>query len=431
MGLLIGIGRSNPESPYDHYYGIEWDVAVSNPKCKRIGKPALHASLPIHSMMRRCVLRDSGSIAYYLDPNDSTKKADGTKSNLDGTDGQVMVEVPTYYARFEVEGNKRRCLLSPFELPGFHKWERCFVSAYEATIQRSTNKLSSVVNKTADYRGGDNDASKDGHFNSQLGRPASKFNLTQGRGYARNRGSIDWNCYAHEVHKRLFWLFAVEYATFNSQEKFTAQLSPEGYRQGGLGNGVTDLADWNLFGFLPLVPCGVTNQLGDRTGVVFYSCQKDDTGSNYQTLHVPSYRGVENPFGHIWTLTDGAKCLIQSDSDGATSGLYVSQEKDAWGNSGIIGYELKGLIPRVDGYIQEVIGGESGEVIPLSVGGGSTAYFCDRFYTGIPGTGSSERIFALGGDANIRDASGLMCCRTAWTGSNSYSNAGTRLCFIP
>lgn len=32
MGLLIGVGGTKPQFAYDYYYGIEWDITVSNPK---------------------------------------------------------------------------------------------------------------------------------------------------------------------------------------------------------------------------------------------------------------------------------------------------------------------------------------------------------------------------------------------------------------
>lgn len=54
---------------------------------------------PIHERMRRCLLNDDGTVNYYLSLNDSTLKADGTAAVLDGTDGQVMVEIPKCYVR--------------------------------------------------------------------------------------------------------------------------------------------------------------------------------------------------------------------------------------------------------------------------------------------------------------------------------------------
>ena len=47
--------------------------------------------------MKACLLNDDGSVNYYLNPNDWSKKITGEASNLDGTDGQVMIEIPEHY----------------------------------------------------------------------------------------------------------------------------------------------------------------------------------------------------------------------------------------------------------------------------------------------------------------------------------------------
>lgn len=437
MGLLIGIGQTRPQTPYDYFYGIEWDITVSNPKPKRIGKMELHASLPVQSLMRRCVLRDNGTIAYYLHANDSTKRDNSENANLDGTDGQVMVEIPTCYVKFEADGNKRRFLMSTQELPGFHKWERCFVSAYEATIHRPTNTLSSVVNATPDYRGGDNNASRDGDFSSLLGRPASKFNMTQARTFARNRGSSSWNCHTYHIHKVLFWFFAVEYCNFNSQDSFNASFDENGCRQGGLGTGSSSFSGWRDFGWYPFLPCGLTNSLGNSSGVVVHQCTISNTGVT-SPIEVISYRGVETPFGHIQKMVDGAKCLMQSSSSGGKTLLYVTPDKELWGNLGIEGSFLRGELPRSEGYIRELILGDDGEIAPMQVGAGSTSYFCDLYniqYPGVgggfPRSGVSERILCFGGNGIKSTEGGLLCTDTGCTESTSSTFMGTRLSFIP
>ena len=59
MGLLIGVGGTKPTFAYDYFYGIEWDSTVSNPIPTRIGKMELHQSLPLQSLMRRCIYAGS------------------------------------------------------------------------------------------------------------------------------------------------------------------------------------------------------------------------------------------------------------------------------------------------------------------------------------------------------------------------------------
>lgn len=433
MGIIIGIGQTRPQTPYDHYYGIEWDVTVSNPKPKRIGKMEMHAYLPVQSLMRRCVLLDNGEVAYYLDPNDSTKKTDSSKANLDGSDGQVMVEIPEFYYKTEVDGSKRRFLMSPSKLPGFKKCDRFFVSAYEATVQRSTSKLASVVNASEDYRGGNNDKSKDGKFNSQLGRPATAISLKGAREFARKRGSSSWNCQTYQAQKVLFWLFAIEYCNFNSQDEFKPSLDGSGYRRGGLGVGVTDLDRWYLFGNYPPVPCGVTNELGNSTGVVEYLCEKSDDGSiPGQKLHAISYRGVENPFGNGWTLIDGVRVRSQSEKDGGISGLYVCRDKEKFGEPvNSIDYDFRGTISRDSGYIKDIVFGSHADVIASAVGGSSTTHFCDSFIITVPGVGVSEMILLMGAGAGEGAGAGLLFAHCRWGEGQYDRDVGTRLCYIP
>lgn len=431
MGLIIGVGASKPTFAYDYYYGIEWDATVSNPSVTRIGKAELHQSLPLQSLMRRCILKDDGKVNYYLHANDSTKRDNGAAANLDGMDGQYMTELPDTYVRFESDGDKSRCLMSAHPLPGFTLWGKDYVSAVEATVQRSTNTLCAVVNTDADYRGGGNNSAWDGTYRSLLGRPATSISLTNFRAYARKRGSVNWNCNTYHIHRKLFWLFAVEYATFNSQANFNAALDENGYHQGGLGAGVTTLVSskWNTFNsYMPFVPCGITNELGNHTGVVSYTMPEEYDASK-PVVSVPSYRGVENPFGHIWKWTDGCKCLIQSESDGGKSLFYECDDVSSFTSSGIANYELRGELPRIEGYVKAICLGEHGEIMPSAVGAGSTTYFCDYFYTSIPSSGVSERGVLFGGYAHAGAAAGFVYAYTFNAASNTSAAIGSRLCY--
>lgn len=432
MGLIIGMGNTKPEFAYDFYYGIEWDTTVSNPVPTRIGKAELHAELPVQSLIRRCVLNTNGTVNYYLNANDSTKRDNGAAANLSGADGQVMVELPECYARFEMDGTKRRALISTQELPGFHKWNKAYISAYEATVQRSTNTLMSVVNMGADYRGGGNNADWDGTYRSLLGRPATNISLTNFRTYARQGRSTEWNCNVYQLHKELWWFFAIEYCNFNSQAEYNAALDSNGYHQGGLGAGVTQISDWNGYnGYMPFVPCGTTNSLGNRTGVVTYNAMKADGTTVHYAAPVPSYRGVENPFGHIWKWTDGCLCNIQSEAAGGVSMFYVCDNPANFASSISANYDYRGDLPRSNGYVKEVILGEYGEIMPLSIGGGSTTYFCDNFYTDIPGSGSATRGVLFGGSANYGACAGFVWATTNYAPAGTTAYIGSRLCFIP
>ena len=391
----------------------------------------LHNELPLQNMMRNCILKDEGSVAYYLHANDSTKQDNGAAADLTGATGQMETELPDMYVRFETDGNKCRHLQSTEPLPGFHLWRKGYIGSVEATVQRSTSKLASVCNTDADYRGGNNDASYDGTYRSFLGLPATDISLNTFRTYARNRGSVEWNCNLYRLHKMLWWLFAVEYANFNSQDTFNAALDDNGYHQGGLGDGVTTMPDWGGFnGYYPIVPCGVTNSLGNHTGTVDYNVIGSD-GSTLRTFAVPRYRGIENPFGHIWKCTDGCKCIIQSEASGGLSKFYVCDDPAKFTPSGVGNYDYRGDLPRENGFVKALIRGEDGEIMPLEVGGGSTTYLCDYFFTNIPSSGEAERGVLFGGTAYSGAYAGFVCAHTSNAPTYAIAYFGSRLCFDP
>ena len=109
------------------YYGISWDEAYPTGGYFRTGDNAGFATgaslpdelLPIQALMKRCIMNDSGAVVYYLDPEDSTKKADGTASDLTGGDGQVMVEIPKFYYRYSYSGHRHTWDISQYALTGF------------------------------------------------------------------------------------------------------------------------------------------------------------------------------------------------------------------------------------------------------------------------------------------------------------------------
>lgn len=432
MGVIIGVDGNKPTFPYDYYYGIQADTTVSDPHCTRVGRVDLHKNLPIQSMMRRCIVNDEGNVVQYLNANDSTKYSSGAAADLSGKAGQVMVEIPEYYVKFEMDGTVFRCLMSLYALPGFNKVPKVYISAYEAAIERSTGKLCSVVNADPDFRGGNNTSSWDDTYRSLLGRPVTKISLTAFRTAARKRGSNGWNANVYAIHRSVFWLFAVEYANFNWQETFNAALTDEGFHQGGLGDGVTTWdVNWNTFnGFNPFIPCGHTNSLGNNSGVVNYTVKKSDD-SDWKSFNVPSYRGIENPFGHVWTLTDGVLCNNQSNTDGGVSEVYSAEyDVDNYASSLNAGHKIFGSLPRSEGYMKEIAFGENGDIMPNAVGGSTTTFFCDYFYTSIPSSGSSIMGFQFGGDAAAGALAGFGYAATG-APSNAGVHIGSRLCFIP
>ncbi|GAG05541.1 unnamed protein product, partial [marine sediment metagenome] len=117
-------------------YGVDWDEDESSPTLTRTGALAVMAAaaspgdacLPIQAAMRRCILSDAGVVQYYLCATDSTDKEDcSTGSNLDGTDGQVMVEIPKFAYKYSYVAatNVHSWSISSVLFPGY-EWHPAF-----------------------------------------------------------------------------------------------------------------------------------------------------------------------------------------------------------------------------------------------------------------------------------------------------------------
>ena len=415
----------------NHAYGIEFDTTVSSPICTRIGNMSLHKTLPVQSLMKGCLLDDMGNVTQYL-PAD-----DWTNSTRDGSEGQVMVEIPQHYRKFVTDGTKRQVWLSTIPLEGYHEVPKSYVSAYQATVQRSTLKLSSVVNTDPDYRGGNNNADWDGTYRTLCGLPATNINRTNFRKYARNRNTntLSWNCMVYDVYKTIYWLFVVEYANFNSQSAYNAQLTSEGFKQGGLGNGVTtiDGTKWNEYNsYNPIVSCGYTDSLGNNTGEIAFNMPTEYDSAG-KTIFIPRYRGIENPFGHIWHWIDGINIRISPTEENGGDGLtkvYVCHNPEYFTDSNYEGYDYVGNEARTEGYIKTHIFGEFGEIIPDVVGGGSTTFITDYHYTNISTT-ETLRGLLFGGRAYYGARAGLAYARSSDAPSAAATYFGSRLCFLP
>jgi hypothetical protein len=293
--------------------------------------------------------------------------------------------------------------------------------------------LCSLVNLEANYRGGNNQSAWDGTYRSLLGRPTTVKNRTQFRAAARLRGAgAQWNCNDYNAYKDVAWLYYIEYANLNSQAIFNAQSDANGYKQGGLGNGVTTLSNeqWNtLNSYYPFVPCGHTDSLGNASGEVAYDVDINGDSSTVVTVYANRYRGIENPFGHVWKWTDGINIEVKTDVDGGTSKVYVADNPANYVDNGYDNYGMCGLEARTNGYAKEMIFGDFGDIIPALVGGGSTAYWCDYHYTSV--TSSSLRGVLFGGLAYLGASAGFGCASSHYAPSSTGAYFGSRLCFIP
>lgn len=429
-----GIDYTGLEDIYS--YGVEWDSTVADPTLTRIGNPLLHKSLPIQSQYKGCVA-NGAEINYYLNPNDWSQKADGTPSVLDGTDGTVRVHIPKFYGKSGVEGTKRWVRMSTIKMD--NTWieiPEMLVDAYRSTVDTTvsaTPKAVSVVNTTAQFRGGGNRTANDTYldtdaFRSDLGKPRTNISRANMRTYATNAGS-EMLCY--EYYKWIFyWAWVVEYATLNSQKAYTADLTAEGYHQGGLGDGVTTWnGDWNTYnGYYPLTPCGYCNDIGNFTGVkdlvIPETVINESTTAASKTFKVPRWRGFDNPFGDIWTNLDGI--ILERTAANQPSSVYTTTDPTAFGDDNAAKGKMTvaGTEIASDGWIKDYDLGETGEIIPSVVGGSTTTYMCDYHYCNASST--ALRTLFVGGSASYGGAAGLGCFRSVYGVGAADATVGFR-----
>lgn len=415
-------------------YGVLIDNNLSSPLVTRVGNLQLHKTLPIHSNMKGCLLLDNGNVNYYLNPANWAQKADGTASVLNGADGQVMVEIPEYWVMYRtIDAMKIEVRISERNLSGYTLKPKRYVSAYKAALQRSNSKLSSVINLTADFRGGDNNATNDANSKTYLGKPVTGKNLADFRTYARNRAAgTRWNCMTYDIRKSLYWLFAIEYANLNSQAAVLGRNAITGYMEGGLGNGVTNAngTEWGNFnGYNPFVPCGASNALGNGSGEVNYVAADFGGAGVNRTFTIPRFRGVESPFGDIWEWTDGILIDVLTDASGGTSTLYTSNTPANFSSISFAAYSNKGLLPRTEGWIRDIIFGVDGDILPRNVqGGGSNTYYCDHYWRDI--NSNAIRGVLFGSYATDGSAAGLVGAHANSAPSLAVTYVGSRLCFV-
>lgn len=430
-------------------YGIEWkdDDSNPNPDCTRVGNILLHKSLPIQNNLRGCMYNDNG-INYYLDKYNWAYKEDGTESVLDGTDGSVMVDTGSefFYKSGTKEDGTNWVRISTIQIDSsWIRVPRMLISAYRCTVdttESSNYKAVSVVNTSTAFRGGNNSSTYDAYletdpYRTMLGKPRTTISRATMRTYARNNSM---ELLSYEQYKAiLYWLPVIEYATFNMQKAINEQLTTDGYKQGGLGNGLTtaNYTEWTKYNDnCPYTPCGFTNEIGNFTGeksLVIPSFEYDNNGetvtTSSRTVKVNRYRGIENIFGDIWTNLDGVitQGVLDENGNYTYKNVYTTSDPTYYGDTTtqLANMRIAGRNIFTDGYVKRFDLGSTAEPIANTVGGSATTFKCDNNYTG--NKDGNLRLFLVGGSASFGGNAGLSCFHSHAGVSNAGGSVGFRI----
>lgn len=221
-------------------------VAYRATELKRTGNLYHHTfgkSRIFNAFQMAVVVRSTKKVAWYLDKNNPSLRADGTPSIPDWTIHNICVIVPDLYRRIKTTDGATQSYeiaydIAPFDGANLFHAESAHSIGF-ATMDRTATQLVSVISQDVRFRGGDNTAAKDALLSTQLGRPATQISRINFENYAAAAGWETGN-----IADRTLWheLTALYFANTNIQLDFTTTLTADGYPQGGLGNGVTT---WN------------------------------------------------------------------------------------------------------------------------------------------------------------------------------------------
>lgn len=400
------------------WYGVSWSETSSNPDCTRIGNMDMHRSLPIQSMMKPFAFQTQPVHKDQFVPlkENFTEAMYGHVNN--GEAGQVastvnvMIKIPEFwYVDDYTPGTKTHNLkICPHAKPGWHHHKEAYVSAYEAFNFDNKGRLISMKNVV----------------------PTVNFNRTNGRTWARANGfdgEAKWNLYTYEEHRAICHLFLVEYATRNSQKAVNTELTPEGFRQGGLGSGCTTGAvTINGAQTQSFIPTGSSDSLGSGSGEVTVTIQQtDSSGSNTSTItrKCNRYRGIENPFGHIWKHTDD----IISIYEASYRTWYKSVKPDQFATNKNNSYKPLTSAAVVTGYETEIRATPTCDFFAEACTNGSeTTYWCDYNWDN---TDASEHCLLIGGGSADGGRTGLFDLRSSDGVGTFYTTIGSRLTYLP
>lgn len=404
------------------WYGVSWSETSSNPDCTRIGNMDMHRTLPIQSMMKGYIYFKDGNPLYrMLKLNDSWTKCENYSARgwrdvstlLEDNNVNVMIKIPEFWWIDDyVESTETHNLkICPHAKPGWHHHKEAYVSAYEGYIdgnyyRSSKNKIPSV------------------NFTRSTVRPKARAN---GLGNS-------WNIYTYNEHRAICHLFLVEYATRNSQKAVNTELTPEGFRQGGLGSGcTTGTATINGAQTWSFIPTGSSDSLGSGSGEVTVTIQQtDSSGSNTTTTtrKCNRYRGIENPFGHVWKHTDDVISVYISGY-GARF-WYKCDSPDHFGDSISNDnpyYKNIAANAVVTGYKTKIATTSTCDFFASSCNNGSeTTYWCD--YNG-DNTDGSLHCLLIGGRSDDGGEAGLFALNSNGGVGDSYALIGSRLTYLP
>ncbi len=464
-------GESSHTDLQEMWFGYEIDETDSGPrtavtriagsegyKKQVFGKGGL-----LDGNLFKYISRDASTgdeIDITSDIKDYTKYSKYKYGGLNGEDGdRDIFAVPKQQLFYKIEsetdeeGNriKIRKKMSIYPLIGFtpyHKNHNVYIGLYEATNQIKDLEGNTLTNsllcskamlddataKARYYGGSDNTGNRAGMARTSL-------SISNFSNIAHNKTATDgvYDEMDYMSYLMMYDLFICDFGTLNSQDAVNTLRDANGYRQGGLGEGVTHISNWQAYNsFNPVFLPGASTDaessyLGSGCGDIAMTNPSGLTSSS--TLRIPVFHGIENIFGHIWQMVTGLHCI--SSSGGNSGKCYICDDPEKFSINAnrdnqteaqqeACGYVYEGDTPNAGAFMKTAQFGTHGSLLPKATGGSSATYFCDYYYTaGVSG----GRWVLFGGSAGDGASAGLGFLNAGYAWSVALSVVGSRLCF--
>lgn len=412
-------------------YGIEW--TKNDNDVIRIGNAKFHRELPIQNRLKGCVYNEK-KISYFLNPTGWAKPLEnGFVPPLDGSDGDVGVRVPEFYMCVKDTGTKYQLWISDFNIDGTFTRVHPFIISHTKTMTRmngSTEEVFSACIKedNAEYLGGDKSSSI--AADKLQGRPRTGISYTTAIQLCANRG--DWiTMIDYLEYCAIQALCYIEYANFDNQAALNTNLTSEGFKQGGLGAGVTNLEwdRWSRFnGNNPIIQTYWTAEHnignGSTNGDHYELGNYNTDGSNLNT-YPAVYRGILNFFGDIWTFIRDVAIINRNVNYNSVYLLKkVVNHSDVTKDNIQDKCYFIGDQPNINNLITEFDFRFGPYFIPNLVGINKKADY--NWIRGNNGqdTDKPVRVLRVGGSANSGSLAGSGCFYSNWVRSDSGADVG-------
>lgn len=413
-------------------YGIEWTKDDND--IIRIGNAKFHRELPIQNRLKGCVYNEK-KISYFLNPTGWAKPLEnGLVPPLDGSDGDVGVRVPEFYMCVKDTGTKYQLWISDFNIDGTFTRVHPFIISHTKTMTRTREdgkeEVFSACIKPDDtrYLGGDKSSSIAAI--KLQGRPRTGMNYDEANEFCANRGDwitmIDYlECCALQA------LCYIEYANFDNQAALNTNLTSDGFKQGGLGVGVTNLIweRWRAFnGNNPIIYTYWTaeHNVGNGSTIAkeFALDGYNTDGSNF-FVYPAIYRGILNFFGDTWAFIRDV-AIINKDTN--YNSVYLLKKGVNHSDITIDNIQDKcyfiGNQANANSFITEFDFRFGPYFVPNKVGTNKKADYNNIRGNSGQDTDKSVRVLLLGGRAHYDSEAGSGNFNSLWLRSDFYSSIG-------